>query len=147
MYGPLVRYPTRHRFTEEDLDRMAEAGILYKGLGLELIDGDILEITRPDSPRGRSARATFAHVAFCKGSPRRTTSPPGLPPGELRNPRSSTKLASRPWPARARDGLQRRAAGSIVRVCRSSKRLETAAHLGLNSTRRTGYLLALSIGG
>jgi Uma2 family endonuclease len=47
---PLLRYPVRHRFTEADFDRMAEVGILYEGRGLELIDGDILEMS-PENDR------------------------------------------------------------------------------------------------
>jgi len=47
--------PTRRRFTVEEYYAMVPAGVLHEDSRVELIDGEIIDMTPIGSPRRRSA--------------------------------------------------------------------------------------------
>ena len=87
----LVR-PSRHRFDVDACDRMAEVGILPLDAGVELIDGDILDLVPIGSER---AGSTTSRGARCIATAnRRATAGP--------RSRASAAGASRPRRCRMR---------------------------------------------
>ncbi len=58
MSSPAKDVIRRHRYTVEDYHRMAEAGILHEGQRVELIKGEIIDMT----PIGSRHAATVAHL-------------------------------------------------------------------------------------
>ena len=59
----------RHRFTVEDYHRMGEAGILSQNDRVELIEGEVVEMTPIGSPHGGTT--TFLHYWFSRQLGRR----------------------------------------------------------------------------
>lgn len=56
----------RRRFTVDEYQRMAETGLFAEDDRLELIDGEILTVSPPESPHAAAvSRATHAFVAAC----------------------------------------------------------------------------------
>lgn len=58
-----VNFAQHHRFTVDDLERMVEAGILKEDDRVELIDGEIIEMTPPGSRHAACVRRLNALLA------------------------------------------------------------------------------------
>jgi Uma2 family endonuclease len=102
--------PTRHRLTVADYERMAEAGILGRGERVELIDGEIIDMSPIGAVHAAVVNVLVRHVARHLGGATFASSQNPLrlddenepePDLSILRPRADCYSASHPTPADA----------------------------------------------